>query len=161
MLILTVPVNFYCFSIYTFFVIIINTICVIHFCYINVYLSLQQLSNFTKTYMEETTCKWMYSIYWRTAADSYYTVLFIALLLMTFRNSKIIAYFRKEGELASLIIGFIFFFFSLYETSILVVNGNSNTISKNETVTKTSVSIIAIIVIFVLAVLYLPKVSEC
>ena len=103
----------------------------------------------------------MYSIYWRTAADSYYTVLFIALLLMTFRNSKIIAYFRKEGELASLIIGFIFFFFSLYETSILVVNGNSNTISKNETVTKTSVSIIAIIVIFVLAVLYLPKVSEC
>ena len=140
---------------------IINTICVIHICYINVYLSLQQLSNFTKTYVEVTICTWMYSIYWLIAANIYYIVLSVALLLMTCHNSNIIAYFRKEGELASLIIGFIFFVFSVYQTCIVIINGTSDTIAETETVTKAIVSIIAIIVIFVLAVLYLPKVSEC
>ena len=101
------------------------------------------------------------SIYCDIAAATYYTVLFIALLLMTLHNSNIIAYFRKEGELASLIIGFIFFVVSVYQTSFLIINGTSNTITKNETVTKTIVSTIAVIVILVLAVSYLPKVSEC
>ena len=103
----------------------------------------------------------MYSIYWLIAANIYYIVLSVALLLMTSCNSNIIAYFRKEGELASLIIGFIFFVFSVYQTCILIINGTSDTIAETETVTKAIVSIIAIIVIFVLAVLYLPKVSEC
>ena len=79
---------------------------------------------------------------------------------MTFQNSNIITYFRKEGEIASLIMGFISFVVSLVVTCNFIING-STIIAKDETITKRSVSIISIIVIFVLAVFYLPKVSEC
>ena len=92
--------------------------------------------------------------------DIYRTVLFIALLLMTTCNSKVIAYFRKEGELASLIMGFISFVVSLVMTWKFILYRPA-IMAKDMTTTMTIVVIIAIIVIFVLAVLYLPKVSEC
>ena len=92
--------------------------------------------------------------------DIYRTVLFIALLLMTTCNSKVIAYFRKEGELASLIIGFISFVVSLVMTWKFILYRPA-IMAKDMTTTMAIVVIIAIVVIFVLAVLYLPKVSEC
>ena len=87
------------------------------------------------------------------AADIYRLLLFISLLLMTCHNSKILTYFRKEEEIASLIMGFILFVLSLVSTSILLINSSS-------TITITVVVINVITVIFLLAVLYLPKVSE-
>ena len=122
--------------------------------------SLQQLPSSTKTFVEATSCKWMYPLYWVIAAAIYRIILFIALLLMTFQNSKIITYFRKEGEIASLIMGFISFVASLVVTCNFMINSSTTTV-KDETITKKIVSIIAIIVIFVLAVFYLPKVSKC
>ena len=102
----------------------------------------------------------MYSVYWFIVLDIYRVVLFVALLLMTFCNSKIIAYFRKEGEIASLIIGFVSFVVSLLMTWKFIFYSPAIVV-KDMTTTMAIVVIIAIIVIFVLAVLYLPKVSEC
>ena len=135
------------------FVVIIISVYIVHFFYIKLCLSLQQVSNSTKTYIEEKSCTLMYSLYWFIAADIYRLLLFISLLLMTCHNSKILAYFRKEGEIASLIMGFILFIISLVSTYILIVNSSSTT-----TITILVVNII--VVIFLLVVLYLPKVSE-
>ena len=99
-------------------------------------------------------------MYWFIVPDIYRTLLVIALLLMTFCNSKVIAYFRKEGELASLIMGFISFVVSLVMTWKFILYRPA-IMAKDMTTTMTIVVIIAIVVIFVLAVLYLPKVSEC
>ena len=74
---------------------------------------------------------------------------------MTFQNSNIIAYFRKEREIASVIMGFIFFVASLFITCFFVIN--SSTITDRDAAI---IVIIAVIVIFVLAVLYFPKVSK-
>ena len=71
---------------------------------------------------------------------------------MTFYNSNIIAFFRKEGEIASLIIGFITFVISLVITCSLTINSPSNSMDKDKSSTMIIVGIAAIIVIFVLAV---------
>ena len=99
-------------------------------------------------------------MYWFIVLDIYRTVLVIALLLMTFCNSKIIAFFRKEGEIASLIMGFVSFLISLVMTWKFIFYSPA-IIAKDMTTTMAIVIIIAIVIIFVLAVLYLPKVSEC
>ena len=117
---------------------------------------MQQLSNSTKTYIEEKSCTLMYSLYWLIAVDSYYILLFIVQLLMTCRNSNVIAYFKKEGEIASLMIGFILFVVSV--TCSLIIYSSFSSITND---TMTVVGLLAIINIFVLAVMYLPKVSEC
>ena len=77
---------------------------------------------------------------------------------MTCCNSNIIPYFKKEGEMASLMIGLILFVVSLVVTCSLIIYSSPTTINKD---IMTVVGLLAITNIFVLAVLYLPKVSEC
>ena len=77
---------------------------------------------------------------------------------MTCRNSNVIAYFKKEGEIASLVTGFILFVVSVSLTCSLIIYSSFTSIT-NDTVTV--VVLLAIINIFVLAVMYLPKVGEC